>query len=181
MSDFKSLLPKGRDAWMIIGGVAGVLLVLGGIGLGPVRSRLQSLDETISAQEKTLARNLRILAPVPRKAVESEYQQYGAMIQKKGSSEEENSQMLAELDRLAGQSKLTLLATKPQKTKADPDFETYGVEIEIEAEMPAIMTFMHGIETSSQLLRIDRLVIDSKGGGEAVVKGSFSVSKIVAL
>jgi Tfp pilus assembly protein PilO len=113
--------------------------------------------------------------------VESEYQQYGLRIQKKGSSDEENSQMLAELDQLAGQSKLTLLATKPQKTKPDRDCDTYVVEIEVEGEMPALMGFVYGIETSAQLLRIDRLVIDSKDGKSAIVKGALTVSKIVTL
>jgi hypothetical protein len=89
--------------------------------------------------------------------------------------------MLAELDRLAGESKLTLLATKPQKTKVERDFETYVVEIEVEAEMPALMGFVYGIESSAQILRIDRLIIDSKDGGSALVKGSLTVSKIVTL
>lgn len=180
MIDLKSILPKGREAWMIVAGALGVALLLAGIAMGPVRGKFMALDEAIASQEKTLARNLRILAPAVRGMIERDYRLYGERIQKRGSSEEENSQMLAELDRLAGDSKLTLLATKPQKTRIDSDFETYVVEIEIESEMPAMMAFAHGIETSSQLLRIDRLVIDAKGGG-AVVKGVLTVSKIVAL
>jgi len=177
----KSIFPKGRDAWIIVAGVLFVIFLIGGIALGPVRNKFYDLERDILAQEKTLARNLRILAPTAKKAVESEYQQYGLRIQKKGSSDEENSQMLAELDRLAGQSKLTLLATKPQKTKPECDSETYVVEIEVEAEMPILMGFIYGIETSAQLLRIDRLIIDSKDGGSAIVKAALTVSKIVTL
>ena len=181
MIDLKSKIPHGGDAWVIAGGVIVVTLVLGGIVLGPIRNRFHAMESDISTQEKILARNLRILALSSRKAVESEYRQYGARIQKKGSSDEENSQMLAELDRLAGQNKLTLLSTKPQKTKFDSDFETYVVEVEVEAEMPSLMGFVYGIESSSQLLRTDRLVIDSKGGGSALVKGTLTISKIVTL
>lgn len=181
MIDLKSIFPKGRDAWIIIAGIAVVVLLLAGIALGPVRNKFRNLKDDIAIQEKKLARNLRILAPAAKNAVEGEYRRYGMRIQKKGSSDEENSQMLAELDRLAGQNKLTLLATKPQKAKIDRDFETYIVEIEVEAEMPAIMGFVYGIETSSQLLRIDRLAIDSKDSGSAIVKGVLLISKIVAL
>lgn len=180
MIDVKSILPKGRDAWMIAAGSLGVVLLVAGIALGPVRGKFKAMNEAITTQEKILARNLRILAPTARNAVESDYRLYGTRIQKRGSSEEENSQMLAELDRLAGESRLTLLATKPQKARPDRDFETYIVEIEVEAEMPAMMAFIHGIESSAQLLRIDRIVIDAKGR-DAVVKGALTVSKIVAL
>lgn len=179
MIALKSILPRGKDIWILVSGIIAVMLLLVGIALGPVNNKFRELDDEISRQEKKLVRNLRILSPSARKAVESEYRQYGLRIQKKGSSDEENSQMLAELDRLAGESRLTLLATKPQKTKVEPDVETYVVEIEVEAEMPALMGFVYGIETSSQVLRIDRLVIDSKGEGSALVKGALTVSKIV--
>ena len=181
MIDLKSILPKGKDVWIVVGGGFFVIVLLVGIMLGPIRGKFRYFEDETSIQEKTLARNLRILAPSARKAVEDEYRQYGARIQKKGSSDEENSQMLAELDRLAGESKLTLLATKPQKTKVERDSETYVVEIEVEAEMPALMGFVHGIESSVQILRIDRLVIDSKEGGSSLVNGSLTVSKIVTL
>ncbi len=181
MIALKSILPRKRDAWMMLTGVVVVLLLVAGIALGPIRSKIHDLDADIANQEKKLAKNLRSLAPAARKTAESEYQQYGLRIQKKGSTDEENSQMLAELDRLAGASKLTLLATKPQKPVPDRDFELYAVEIEVEAEMPALLGFVYGIESSVQLLRIDRLVIDSKGGGSAVVKAALTVSKIVTL
>jgi len=179
MIDLKSLFPKGRDSWIILAGIVVVALLLAGIALGPIRNKFHDIENDISLQEKKLARNLRILAPSVRKAVEREYQQYGARIQKKGSTDEENSQMLAELDRLAGQNKLTLLSTKPQKAKIDRDCETYVVEIEVESEIPALMGFVYGIETSDQFLRIDRFVIDSKDAGSAMVKSVLTISKIV--
>ncbi len=181
MIAMKSLFPKGRDAWIIVAGIVLVALLISGIAMGPIRNKFRDLESRISSQEKELARNLRILAPAARKVVESEYLRNGLRIQKKGSSDEENSLMLAELDQLAGQNKLTLLATKPQKAKPDRDFETYVVEVEVETDMPALMGFVYGIETSSQLLRIDRLTIDSKEGGAAFVKGVLTISKIVTL
>lgn len=179
MIALKSIFVRGKDVWILVAGVAAVLLVLAGIALGPVHTKFLQLADEISRQEKKLARNLRILSPSARKVVESEYRQYGLRMQKKGSSDEENSQMLAELDRLAGENKLTLLATKPQKSKIERDFETYVVEIEVESEMPALMGLIYGIETSAQVLRVDRLVIDAKDAGAALVKGSLTVSKTV--
>lgn len=181
MIDMKSFLPKGRDAWIILAGSVLVAFLLCGVALGPLRNKFHYLENEISVQEKALAQNLRILAPNAKKTVEAEYQQYGIRILKKGSSDEENSQMLAELDKLAGQSKLTLLATKPQKTKPDRDFETYVVEIEVEAEMPALMGFVYEIESSAQLLRVERLVIETKEVGAATVKAALTISKIVTL
>jgi hypothetical protein len=41
------------------------------------------------------------------------------------------------------------------------------------------MGLIYGIETSAQVLRVDRLVIDAKDEGAALVKGSLTVSKTV--
>ncbi|MEI6564556.1 MAG: GspMb/PilO family protein [bacterium] len=178
----KSILAQGRGTWVFMVGVVLVVLLFVGVALGPIRSMIQKLDDEIVAQEKQLAVNLRILAPSAKKVVEAEYSRYGTRIQKKGSSEEENSQMLSELDTLAGQNKVKLLSTKPRKTKVESDFEAYSVEIEVEADMPLLMGFIYGVESSAQLLRIDRLVIDSKGGGESVSpRAALVISKIVTL
>jgi len=167
---------------MLTGGVAGVGLLGVILAVGPVRRQFQDLDVAVVEQEKNLARNLGVLAPKPREAVEKDYNRVGSMIKMHGSSEEENSSMLSEVDKLAGQNKITLSATKPLKITANRDSEAYGVEIEIEATMPQLLGFVYAIETSAQLLRVDRLTLDSKGGKSSdSVRGTLVISKIVTL
>ena len=182
MMQLSILIPKGRNAWILIGGVLGVVLMGFAIVLGPVRLRLQDLDARIITQERKLARNLSVLTPKAKELVEKQYDRYGTVIRMKGSTEEESALMLSEVDRLAGQSKVTLLTTKPREPKKDGDSESYFVDIEIEATVAQLVSFVYAIETSAQLLRVDRLVVDVKGAKTAdAVRGTLSISKVVTL
>ena len=182
MTAIQSLLPHGRNAWILAGGVVGIVVLGSALMLGPVRHKFESVNESISLQEKKLARNLAIVAPGARESVEKEYRRYGSLIKKRGSSDEENSAMLSEVDKLAGQNKVILSATKPKETRKDRDSESYVVEIEIEADMAALMGFLYGLEASPQLLRVDRLVLDAKGGKDpASMRGTMVISKVVTL
>lgn len=180
MMAIKSILPQGRGAWIFSGGI--VALVLSGmiIFLGPIRNRFEVLGDSKISQEQKLSRNLAIVAPAAREAVEADYRRYGNMITMQGSSEEENSKMLSEVDQLAVQTKVVLSATKPRETRKDRDSEAYAVEIEIESDMSALMRFLCAVESSPQVLRVDRLVVDARGAKDpSQVRCSLQISKVV--
>ena len=182
MMTLTSLIPRGKDAWTLTGGVVGIVILGAIILMGPVKSRFHNLEEEISVQETRLNRNLAIVAPTAREAVEKEFKRYGEVIYKRGSSDEENSRMMSEIDKLAGLNKVILSATKPRDAKKEKDYEAYGVEIEIEADMAALMGFLYSLESSSQLLRVDRLTIESKGSKDpSSLHGTLAISKVVTL
>jgi hypothetical protein len=182
MMAITTLIPRGKDAWILVGGVVGIVILGAIILMGPVKSRFRNLEEEISVQETRLNRNLAIVAPTAREAVEKEFKRYGEVIFKRGSSDEENSQMMSEIDKIAGLNKVILSATKPRDAKKEKDYEAYGVEIEIEADMAALMGFLYSIESSAQLLRVDRLAIESKGSKDpSSLHGTLTISKVVTL
>lgn len=167
---------------MLAGGVVGIVILGAVILMGPVRGRFHDLEEKIAVQETKLNRNLAIVAPTAREAVEKEFRRYGEVILKRGSSDEENSQMMSEIDTLAGLNKVILAATKPRDAKKEKDYEAYGVEIEIEADMAALMGFVYALEISPQLLRVDRLTVEAKGAKDpSALHGTLVISKIVTL
>lgn len=177
-----SFLPKDRGSWSVWGALVGLILLGVVLAMGPIRSAFVKLDEAVVSQEKKLARNLGVLAPKTKEIVEKEYSRYGSVIKIKGSSEEENAMMLSEIDQLAGQNKVTLSATKPRDTKKDRDYEFYAVEVEIEANMAQLVGFVYALETSPQLLRVDRLAVDTKGGATPdSIRGTLVISKVVTL
>jgi hypothetical protein len=182
MMAITSLIPRGKDAWILAGGVVGIVILGAVILMGPVRGRFHDLEEEIGVQETKLNRNLAIVAPTARDAVEKEFRRYGEMILKRGSSDEENSQMMSEIDKLAGLNKVTLSATKPRDAKKEKDYEAYGVEIEIEADMAALIGFIYAVESSSQLLRVDHVTVESKGAKDPTsLRGTLTISKVVTL
>ncbi len=182
MMAIATMIPRGKNAWILAGGVVGIVILGAVILMGPVRGRFRYLEEEIAIQEAKLNRNLAIVAPTAREAVEKEFRRYGEMIRKRGSSDEENSQMMSEIDKLAGLNKVTLSATKPRDTKKEKDYEAYGVEIEVEADMAALMGFLYAIESSSQLLRVDHMTVESKGAKDSTsLHGILTISKVVTL
>jgi hypothetical protein len=56
------------------------------------------------------------------------------------------------------------------------------VDLEIEADMPSLLKFLYGVESSSQVLRVDQLQLQSVTRPDAPpLKGQMTVSKLVFL
>jgi Tfp pilus assembly protein PilO len=182
IANIKAFVAQGHGVWVLaIGGAAAALswmIIL----LGPLQQRYGQLSEAAVGREQLLARNLRIVEPRAKAAVERDYQQYGDTIRRQGSTEEDSAAFLSELDRLAGANQIALLATKPQDVVKDPASERYAVEIELEADMAQLIGFLHAVESAPGLLRAERLSIDAKGGkAGAKVHVEMLVSKVVTL
>lgn len=175
-------MPRSGKAWGLVGGVVVTILAGVVIGFGPVRNSFARLDETIVEREKDVARNLRILAPASRDAVIRDYADYGVMIKKRGSTAEENAAMLSEIEKIASGVGLALSATKPREPKTERDYERYEVEIEVDAEMGQIIRLIHSVESSPQVLRVEKATIDSKKSGNATtLRAGMLISKVVTL
>lgn len=177
-----SVLLQDRAALTHAGLVVAAVLVAAGIALGPVRGLFRKTDEAIVVQEKNMARNLRVLSPISKDVVVRDYRQYGDALRKKGSTAEESSAMVAEVEMLAAQSKIALSATKPRDPHPERDYEQYAVDLEFEASMTQTVTFLYAVENSPQMLRVDKLVLDSKAArAPGTLKASVIVSRVVTL
>ena len=182
MIDIKKWLPGDRHSWILAGGVVGVAMLGLIIVVGPIRGSMRELNATVVEQERILAHHLGVLAPRSVSAVTNEYGRFGSTIRMKGSSDEENSRMLSEVDRLAGENKIGLSATKPSVTRKDSDTESYSVEIEVETSLSQLIGFIYAVESSPQLLRVERLILNSKGEKAVdVLHGNLLISKVVTL
>jgi len=149
---------------------------------GPVRQGFLGLDETILKREKQVAQNLRILEPASKDAVLRQYADFGELLKKRGSTAEENAAMLAELERIGSGEGISFSATKPREPKVELDYEQYGVEMEFDADMARIIRFIYAVESSPQLLKIEKLALDSiRSGAAGALRAGISISKVVTL
>ncbi len=177
-----SALLQDRTVLVHGGLIMAAVLISAGVALGPVRGLFRKTGEAIVVQEKQMARNLRVLAPASKNVVVRDYRQYGDALRKKGSTAEESSAMVAEVEMLATQAKIALGATKPRDARIDRDYEQYAVELEFEAPMAQAVAFLFALENSPQMLRVDRLVLDAKGArSSGSLKASVIVSRVVTL
>jgi len=178
-----SLIPRSRKALVLVGAIALVIVLGAGVWLGPIENQFKRLDASIAGQEDQLIRNLRTIAPGSKGAVVKAYQEYGNTIPKQGSTAEEREAMLKEIEKIASDLGLSLAAKKPvEPPKIEKDYESYQVGIEIQCNMKDFISLLYGLESSSQLLRIERFALDLKAGeGAGTLRGTMLVSKCVTL
>jgi Tfp pilus assembly protein PilO len=159
------------------------LAVLGELAVRrPLAAQFRALDEEIARRTETLERNLRTTSPAVRRAVLSDYQNYGERIRKRASTAEESAAMLSVIEETARQSGVGLSSTKPREPKIASFSEEYAVEVEVETDMKSLIAFLRAIESSGQLLRVPRLTLDGSGAGQrGRLKGVLTVTKAVTL
>jgi Tfp pilus assembly protein PilO len=177
-----SKLSTREKTWVLL--AAGVLfLVLGDLFVRrPLRDDLRALAQRTEAREKKLVENQLILSPEVKVAVLKDWQSFGGYLVKRASTAEENAAMLSAIEALASRAGVGLVATKPQPPTPESFYEEYGVDLEVEGDMSALVSFLYGLQTSPQVLRVARLAIEAKGGGDpAALKGLMTISKVVML
>lgn len=175
-----SRLSLDRETALLMLAFVGVVALGLVIAVGPLGRRVAELDSAIDVSEKKAAQNLRLLKPAFIETVQAGYRRHGGYLAKKGSTEEESAAMLAEIERIAGECKIVMVRTTPRKPIVERDYEEYGVELETEGDMEQAVRFLFALETSPQVLRVDKVSLDSKGAREqSMLKGALLVSRVV--
>ena len=57
----------------------------------------------------------------------------------------------------------------------------YSVEIEAEGEIEPLTTFLHQLNTSDQLLRVEKLRLNFKKKGDTTLKASMLITRVLVL
>ena len=147
--------------------------------IDPIFAKLKQMSQEIKISEKQLGHDLR---NVHQKDQISElFGQYVAYVERSGSDEEEVGKILAEIEALARKSNVHLVDVKPQTPKEVDFYKEYDVEVEAEGEIVPLMEFLHQLNTSDQLLRVEKLRLNSKKKGKQTLKASMLIGKILIL
>lgn len=141
--------------------------------------RFQRVNRAIKVGEKQLGHDLRNVHQ--KEQISKEYEKYVQYIQRSGSDEEEVAKILGEIESLARQSQIYLVDMKPQTPKEVDFYKGYAVEIAAEGEMASLTTFLYQLNTSPQLLRVEKLRLNSKKKGDKTLKSSMLITKILVL
>jgi Tfp pilus assembly protein PilO len=157
----------------------GVMLIacLDRLIINPIRSRFQQIEQQIRISEKQLGHDLRNVHL--KEQIEEEFEKYVEYVERSGSDEEEVAKILGEIESLARQSQVYLVDVKPQTPKTIDFYKQYAVEIETEGEIDAIMTFLHHINTSRQLLRAEKLRLSVNEDDKNILKSSILITKVL--
>jgi len=147
--------------------------------ISPIRGRFARVDQSIKISEKQLGHDLRNVHL--KDQIAEEFEKYVEYVERSGSDEEEVAKILGEIESLARQSKVYLVDVKPQSPKTIDFYKEFSVEIEAEGEIADLTTFLHHINMSAQLLRVEKLRLNAKESENKMLKSSMLITKVLVL
>jgi hypothetical protein len=151
------------------------LVLLDNVVVRPVLRRLQDLDVQIHDEQKGLRDNRRILQWEP--SVSAAYERISGMLARTSSEASQSDEMKGEVDALARQAGVAIVSMKDRELQKQEFVEEYAVEIdEFEADITALLSFLHEIQKSPGMLRVVRLNV-TPGKSRTTVKGSMLITK----
>lgn len=156
------------------------LTLLDRLIISPVFSKIRLLNKEIQDMETNIKVNLRILAQKDKILTESV--KYSSFLgDSKNSGDEQVTSVLREIESLANKSSVYLVDMKPGSAKESGASKKILINLNCEAQMEQLIDFMYNIESSDNLLSIEKYQLAPKSKESSVAKCSISVSKVVAL
>ena len=175
--DFFSKLSKKEKAGLFVAGMIVMAVFIDRIVISPVGVKLKRMEQEISFSEKKLSHALRNINS--KDFIAGEYEEYKKFVKKGAASDEENvSSMLVEIEGLARTAGVNLVDIKPQAPKTTDFYKEYSAEVTIQGQMEQVVTFLHKLNSSTQLLRAVKLRLGKKQKDLSSVNASVLVTNI---
>ncbi len=153
------------------------LVILDRLIISPVFSKMKFLDKEIQSKESQIKKNLRILAQKDRIAAENA--KYGSFLNSFESGEDQAASSLKEIEDYANKASVYLIDMKPSTVKESGTSKKYLINLNCEAQMEQLVSFMYHIENSKELLTIEKCQISPKAKDSSIASCSMVISKTI--
>jgi len=160
-----------------LGMAIALLALFDRVVIGPLIEKNHHLNQEIRLAELDLCRDLRSLDE--KESITKEFQNYAKYVKQMGSDEEEMARFLREVENLANKASVTLLDVKPQMPQSKDLQKQFTVDVEAEGDMPAIIIFLHQLNTSDCLLRSEKITLKLIQKEKSLLRASILVTKII--
>ncbi len=154
-----------------------ILTIADRLLLSPVFQNLEMLDSQIREKEADIKRMSFILAR--KDMIVAESAKYVNYLSKAKNVEEEPTVILKEIETIVDNSSMYLIDLKPIGYRDVGQIKKYMVSIACEGQMENVFTFMYNIESSPQLLRIERCEMIPKSKESSIASCNLMISKII--
>jgi Tfp pilus assembly protein PilO len=135
------------------------------------------VDNRIGLIKAKLHKSLVLMKDKSR--IEDEYAGFTQRLKRAVNDEQAVTVVLDELEKAAQRTGLSITSMRPKPAKQKQYFRQFEVEIETESGMDALIKFIYEIKNSPQLIKIDKLNLNTRGGQQAVsIRASMLISKI---
>ncbi len=144
--------------------------------LKPLGERWARLNQQILSKEIELKRNLRYLGQEDK--IKSIYPKYARYVQTSGSDEELMSSFLNVVEQQARVSEIHIANIRPQPVKDLVSHKKYILQMDCVAPMEKYIEFIYNLQNSAQLIRVEKLQLNSQGKDNPLLKAQMLISKV---
>jgi len=139
---------------------------------------LNMLDEKIVIQERTIKADLRFLQYKDRILAENEA--YAKFIFTEDIENKDiNRNFLSTVENMAAQSNVNIIKSNPTEALVENDYIKYFANVDCAGSLSDMLSFMHNINSTDDLLKVVRFKMTPKRGEESSVNASMTLSKLV--
>jgi hypothetical protein len=145
--------------------------------LGPATDKLKSIGSDIEQEKTAVTQDMRLLS------YEDKIMKENDIFSKFYTDTVEddyvvNGKILSRIEALAKESKVNLVKSNPSEKKLNKDYIEYYATLDCVGTLEDVMTFMHMINSSDDLLKIVKYTMTPKRGTDEVT-ASMTVMKMV--
>lgn len=146
-------------------------------GAEPLFKKWKSLDNEVKLVKIQLEKSISFIKD--KGIIDKEYEQYASKLKFSGSNEQETTYIINELETTARASGLKIVNMIPKPIRDMEYYKRFIVDIETESSMKSLMMFIYKVKNSPQLLKIDRLRLNTKTSQEGLlIRASMVISRI---
>lgn len=146
--------------------------------LGPALNKITMLEDEIVSQKSSIKKDLRILTY--KDQIQKEKNQYRQYFTDKLEDEDVvNTKILSNIESLASRTKVNLIKSNPSDTLKASDRIEYFTSLECSGALEDVITFMHAINSSEDLLKVVEFNMNPKRGAANEVSASMTIAKMI--
>ena len=168
---------KGEKRIMAITMFVLCAMLIDRVVVSPLASTLSTLSVSIKDQEASIRKSMNML--LHEETIERESKEYAKYSLEAKNPEEEMVALLQEVESVAQHSGVNLIYVKPGTIKDEKGLKKFYANLECEAPMEQVATFFHDVESSGQLVKIEKYQIQPKSKDSSIARSTVSVYKTV--
>lgn len=145
----------------------------------PVAIRSKNITKEIETKRLKIEKGERL--SLSKEQIEKDFAEIAKNLRFEGSSQQLTSLLLNKIEKLAEESGVHITNIKPQKINKIDFYQKMSVEIKLDAAISQILKFLYDLESSQDLIKIERIQISTTTSGQQSLNAIVLVSKISLL
>jgi len=150
--------------------------IMQGMVIGPILSKINTIDTDISQSRDEIRRDRRILSFKDR--ILEEYSRTSSYLDSTDRSAEEIiATLLKKIETSARDHSIMVKDIRPGDTEVKPQFKVYKTSMDCEGTLPNLLALMNTLEQSDYLFQITRYSLEPKSKGADILKATLDIAR----